>query len=166
MKRPSVRLPLLHHRGNIYIAVRGRLNLFADRVIRTLPGRQFNKFNRCWYIPFKPQVLTWLLHKLYPSHGDAVMDKNVNFGEYHNRMKDGNLNFNLIDSYLGLLNSLSPESKLELISKLSDSLKDSKKPTNKSISDLYGSFISRKSADQIINELKSSRVFNRNTERL
>ena len=76
-------------------------------------------------------------------------------------MKAANLNFNLIDSYLGLLNNLSPESKLELISKLSDSLKGSKKPTNKSLSDLYGAFISKKSADEIITELKSSRVFNR-----
>jgi hypothetical protein len=52
------------------------------------------------------------------------------------------LNFNPIDSYLGLLKSLSPESKLELISKLSDSLKGGKRPTDKSLSDLYGSFIS------------------------
>ena len=81
-------------------------------------------------------------------------------------MKAANLNFNLIDSYLGLLNSLSPESKLELISKLSDSLKGSKKPTNKSLSDLYGSFISVKSADEIITELKYNRIFNRKTEGL
>ena len=81
-------------------------------------------------------------------------------------MKTADLNFNLIDSYLALLNHLSPESKLELISKLSDSLKSSKKPTNKSLFDLYGAFISKKSADEIITELKSGRVFNRKTEGL
>ena len=81
-------------------------------------------------------------------------------------MKAADLKFNLIDSYLGLLNNLSPDSKLELISRLSDSLKGSKKPTDKSISDLYGAFISKKSADEIIIELKEGRNFNRKTEGL
>ena len=44
-------------------------------------------------------------------------------------MEAADFKFNLIDSYLGLLRSLSPENKMELISKLSDSLKGSKKPT-------------------------------------
>jgi hypothetical protein len=81
-------------------------------------------------------------------------------------MKTADLKFNLIDSYLELLNSLSPASKLELISKLSDSLKGSKKTTKKSLSDLYGAFISKKSADEIITDLKNSRHFNRKIERL
>jgi hypothetical protein len=81
-------------------------------------------------------------------------------------MKAADLKFNLIDSYLGLLNNLSPDSKLELISKLSDSLKGSKKPTDKSIGNLYGAFLSKKSADEIITDLKDSRNFNRKTEGL
>ncbi len=80
-------------------------------------------------------------------------------------MKAANLKFNLIDSYLGLLNNLSPDNKLELISKLSDSLKSSKKPkkkpVDKSIDELYGAFIMDKSTDELIRELKSSRIFNR-----
>jgi hypothetical protein len=48
-------------------------------------------------------------------------------------MEAADLKFNLIDSYLELLKSLSPESKLELITRLSDSLKGSKKPTQKSL---------------------------------
>lgn len=79
-------------------------------------------------------------------------------------MKAADLKFNLIDSYLGLLNNLSPDSKLELISKLSDSLKGPKKPTNKSLSDLYGAFKSKKTADEIIADLKNSRNFNRKIE--
>ncbi len=79
-------------------------------------------------------------------------------------MKTADLKFNLIDSYLGLLYNLSPDSKLELISKLSDSLKNSTKPSKKSLSDLYGAFISEKSADEIITELKNSRNFNRKIE--
>jgi len=81
-------------------------------------------------------------------------------------MKAADLKFNLIDSYLGLLNNLSPDNKLELISKLSDSLKGPKKPTDKSIGDLFGAFISKKSADEINSELKDSRKFNRKTEGL
>jgi hypothetical protein len=76
-------------------------------------------------------------------------------------MEAADFKFNLLDRYLGLLRSLSPENKLELISKLSDSLKGSKKPAGKSISDLYGAFISKKSADEILSELKASRNFKR-----
>ena len=79
-------------------------------------------------------------------------------------MEAADFKFNLIDTYLGLLRSLSPENKMELISKLSDSLKGSKKPTGKSISELYGAFISKKSAAEILSELKASRNFNRKTE--
>lgn len=81
-------------------------------------------------------------------------------------MKAADLKFNLIDSYLGLLNNLSPASKLELISKLSDSLKGSPNPSNKSLRDLYGAFISKKSAEEIITDLKGSRNFNRKIEGL
>jgi hypothetical protein len=81
-------------------------------------------------------------------------------------MKAANLNFNLIDSYLELLKSLSPDNRLELISRLSDSLKGSNAPSEKPLSDLYGAFKTRKSADEIIAELKKSRSFNRKTEEL
>jgi hypothetical protein len=80
-------------------------------------------------------------------------------------MKAANLKFNLIDSYLGLLENLSPDNKLELISKLSDSLKSSKKQTeknsDKSLDDICGAFIFDKSSDELISDLKSSRNFNR-----
>lgn len=79
-------------------------------------------------------------------------------------MKAADLKFNLVNSYLGLLNNLSIDNKLELIAKLSDSLKGSKRPVDKSIRDLYGAFISPKSAEEIITELKNARSFNRKTE--
>ena len=83
-------------------------------------------------------------------------------------MKAANLKFNLIDSYLGLLENLSPDNKLELISKLSDSLKSSKKPTEKysvkSLDNLCGAFIFDKSSDDLINDLKNSRNFSRKIE--
>jgi hypothetical protein len=93
-----------------------------------------------------------------------VILKNDYFWRHLNDMKTADLKFNLIDNYLGLLYNLSPDSKLELISKLSDSLKGSTKHSKKSLSDLYGAFISKKSADEIITELKNSRNFNRKIE--
>jgi len=81
-------------------------------------------------------------------------------------MKSTDLRFNPIDNYLQLLKNLSLESKLELIKKLSDSLKGSKKTNGKSTKNLYGTFVSKKSADEIIATLKDSRNFNRSTERL
>jgi hypothetical protein len=81
-------------------------------------------------------------------------------------MKAADLKFNVIDSYLGLLKSLSLENRLELISKLSDSLKSSKKSKDKPLSDLYGAFKTTKSADEIIADLKKSRNFDRKTERI
>jgi hypothetical protein len=84
-------------------------------------------------------------------------------------MKAANLKFNLIDSYLGLLENLSPDNKLELISKLSDSLKSSKKatenPSDKSLDNLSGAFIFDNSSDELIKELKESRNFNRQIEK-
>ena len=74
-------------------------------------------------------------------------------------MEAADFKFNLIDSYLGLLRSLSPENKMELISRLSDSLKGSTKPTGKSVSDLYGAFISKKSADEIHSDIKAQQEF-------
>ncbi|MCE2936108.1 MAG: hypothetical protein ACK5V5_09365 [Cyclobacteriaceae bacterium] len=81
-------------------------------------------------------------------------------------MKATSLNFDLIDSYLELLKSLSPDNRLNLISKLSNSLKRPKKSSDKMLSDLFGAFKTKKSADEMIAELKRSRYFDRNTERL
>jgi hypothetical protein len=83
-------------------------------------------------------------------------------------MKAANIKFNLIDNYLGLLENLSPDHKLELISKLSDSLKSSKKTVEKNadkpLDTLSGAFIFDKPSDDLINELRKSRKFNRKIE--
>lgn len=76
-------------------------------------------------------------------------------------MEESDFKFNLVDNYLGLLRSLSPENKMELISRLSDSLKGSTKPTVKSISDLYGAFISNESVDEILSHLRTNRNLSR-----
>lgn len=81
-------------------------------------------------------------------------------------MEATNLNFNLVDSYLAFLNTLSAENKLELIAKLSNSLQGGNTYQKKSISDLYGAFTTKKTADEIIGDLKTSRNFIRKTEDL
>lgn len=81
-------------------------------------------------------------------------------------MKASNFNFNLIKAYFDLLRNLSPDNKQELISKLKNSLKKQKPIKDDSLNALYGAFISRKSADQLIHEGRKSRNFIRRTEKL
>ena len=76
-------------------------------------------------------------------------------------MKATDLNINLIETYFGLLKNLSADSKLELIAKLSNSMKTTKRTKNDSLKSLYGAFISKQSADEIINDIKQARTFNR-----
>lgn len=70
-------------------------------------------------------------------------------------MNPSDININLIDAYFGLLKNLNPDSKLELITKLSNSMKTSKKAKNGSLKSLYGAFLSEQSADELINEIKN-----------
>ena len=79
-------------------------------------------------------------------------------------MQTVDINKKLVDSYLELLQNLSPNSKLDLISGLSDSLKSGKKSKISSLKSLTGDFIPEKTGDEIIDELKKARNFNRETE--
>ena len=80
-------------------------------------------------------------------------------------MKKVEINKTLIDNYFSLLKNLSSDIKLELIARLSKSMKTSKKTEKKvSLDSLYGSWESEQSADEIIAELKSARNFNRKRE--
>jgi len=82
-------------------------------------------------------------------------------------MKSTDMNTALMDNYYSLLKNLSHDNKLELIARLSKSMKSSKKAKKEiSLSSLYGSWISEQSADELINELKNARNFNRKREDL
>lgn len=82
-------------------------------------------------------------------------------------MKTADTNINLVDSYYTLLKGLSPDNKLELIARLSKSLKTTTKAKNEvSLDSLYGSWASDQSADELIDELKKARNFKRNREEL
>lgn len=68
-------------------------------------------------------------------------------------MKAADVNINLVDSYFTLLKNLSPNNKLELISRLSKSLKTTTKKKNDNFLDeLYGSWVSVQSADELVEE--------------
>lgn len=76
-------------------------------------------------------------------------------------MTSSDININLIESYFGLLKNLSADSKLELIAKLSNSMKTTKPLKEVDLKSLYGAFVSDKSADELIDEIKQARTFNR-----
>ncbi|MBX2930743.1 MAG: hypothetical protein KF781_02210 [Chitinophagaceae bacterium] len=82
-------------------------------------------------------------------------------------MKTADLDTTLIDSYYTLLKSLSPNNKLELIARLSKSMKTTKKKEKEiSLDSLYGSWQSDQTADELVAELKAARNFTRKREEL
>ena len=68
-------------------------------------------------------------------------------------------NISLADYYFGLLSNLDAEGKLDLISKLSESLKKSEKHQNISLRSLFGALKTDESAEEMIAELRASRSF-------
>ncbi|MEY2829154.1 MAG: hypothetical protein RIQ33_1012 [Bacteroidota bacterium] len=75
-------------------------------------------------------------------------------------MKSADLNINLIDTYIELLKNLSTDNKLELIAQLSKSMKAKTKQAKvDTLQSLYGSLISKQSADEMIAEIKKDRTF-------
>jgi hypothetical protein len=73
-------------------------------------------------------------------------------------------NITIIEGYFRLLENLSPSNKLDLISKLTDSVKSDLTNKKSSFKKSFGAFQSDKDADQIINEIRSSRTFTRQIE--
>lgn len=74
------------------------------------------------------------------------------------------INRRLIDTYLEMISRLGLESQLELISRLSSSMKKKVESSEDSFFRLFGSFSDEKSAETIIDEIKESREFNRKLE--
>jgi hypothetical protein len=71
----------------------------------------------------------------------------------------------IVEGYFGLVHNLSNVNKKALINKLVDSIKPEEDiEPYKNLKESYGSFISEKSADEIIEEIRSSRLFNREIE--
>jgi hypothetical protein len=81
-------------------------------------------------------------------------------------MTTSDQHISLADYYFSFLKNLNPDSKLDLISKLSQSLKNNDKVSETSLQSIFGAYKSEETADEIIAELRASRVFKRNTEPL
>jgi hypothetical protein len=63
-----------------------------------------------------------------------------------------------------MLYNLSPSNKLDLISKLTASVKSDITNKESSLKEAFGAFESEKSTDEIINEVRNSRTFTRQIE--
>ena len=66
---------------------------------------------------------------------------------------------NIINSYLGLFESLNYTSKLEILEKLIQSIKKQPKSKEADFFKSFGAFASDKSAEELVRELKNSRKF-------
>ncbi|TVQ10473.1 MAG: hypothetical protein EA361_13960 [Bacteroidetes bacterium] len=65
----------------------------------------------------------------------------------------------IIESYTGLIESLSSIGKLELLEKLARSIRLESKSREEDFFNSFGAFVSKKSAEDISNEIKASRSF-------
>ena len=74
------------------------------------------------------------------------------------------MNISIIDGYVRLLGNLSPSSKLDLIAKLTASLKSDQKDNKSSFKKAFGAFESSRTADEIIEDIRNSRVSDRKIE--
>lgn len=74
-------------------------------------------------------------------------------------MSREDINAVIIEGYLQLLDNLSTSSKLDLISRLTASVKADLTDRQSSFQDAFGAFESGKSADETIRENRSSRTF-------
>lgn len=80
-------------------------------------------------------------------------------------MKGIDINNTLVEGYLQLLENLSPSNKLDLISKLTLSIKKEKDSKNKSFYKAFGAWESKQSADEIISNIRKNRTFTRTIEK-
>jgi len=70
----------------------------------------------------------------------------------------------LIDNFFNLISSLSRENKIKLIAKPSNSIVNESPKDENTIEKFFGAFKSEKSAEEIINEIRESRKFDRKLE--
>jgi hypothetical protein len=74
------------------------------------------------------------------------------------------MNSSIVDGYVGLLDNLSSGDKLDLISKLTASVKTDLTNRKSTFKKAFGAFASKKTAEQIIEEIRNSRVSTRQIE--
>jgi hypothetical protein len=79
-------------------------------------------------------------------------------------MKTAEINITIMDGYAALLDNLSASNKMYLISKLTASVKTGPANKKSSFKKAFGAFDSKKTAEEIIGEIRSSRVSTRQIE--
>lgn len=72
----------------------------------------------------------------------------------------------IADNFFGMIKNLSADVKLELISKISNSLRGAKKEKDDSWQKLFGAWHSDESAEDLIESIRASRHTNRQIEDL
>jgi hypothetical protein len=65
----------------------------------------------------------------------------------------------IVESYTGLFEGLSADSKIELIENLSKSLKSEKKAVDTAFYKSFGAFASKKPVKELVKEIKAGRKF-------
>lgn len=98
------------------------------------------------------------LQPLTPSYADQIVST---FYLKFDRMKIPEINTTIVDGYVGLLDNLSTNNKLDLISKLTASVKTDLTNKKSSFKKSFGAFDSKKTADEIIDEIRNSKVSTR-----
>ena len=81
-------------------------------------------------------------------------------------MKASEINTTIVEGYIGLLNNLSPNDKLDLISKLTVSVKTDLANKKSTFRKAFGAFESKRTAEEIITEIRNSRMSTRQIEPL
>lgn len=79
-------------------------------------------------------------------------------------MRTAEINTTIVDGYVGLLDNLSTNNKLDLISKLTALVKSDLTDKKSSFKKAFGAFDSKKSAEEIIQEIRNSRISTRQIE--
>ena len=79
-------------------------------------------------------------------------------------MNTTEINTKLIDSYLSLLKNMSPQNKLDLISKLTNNVKTDIAQEKTEFYKAFGGWDKNESAEEVIETIKESRTFNRTIE--
>ena len=79
-------------------------------------------------------------------------------------MNTADINTKLIDSYISLLKNMSTQNKLDLISKLTNTVKKDIEQEKTDFYNAFGGWDEHESAEELIETIKESRTFNRTIE--
>jgi len=79
-------------------------------------------------------------------------------------MNTADINTKLIESYLSLLKNMSTQNKLDLISKLTNTVKTDIAQEKTEFYKAFGGWDEHESAEELIETIKESRTFNRTIE--